>query len=243
VAAPVFVAAGAGAERLTTGTVSVTKATCTAGNLVIFHNFFSADTGDGGFTNFANVQALDGTINTTTALINAVNRQVLLARVTADGTCSADLSIGASGDDGVGRIYEFSSVSAGTTLASVVENGTGTNVELGFSASTTINDSDVTTNGIDRVALNFVNVRSAAAIGAFTGETGGDWTEQVAEYSGTTLMISLQSSPMPAAGVIDGGTITITSAYWVTIGTALRPPVAQQTYPFDAIPFMSPGRI
>ena len=230
-----FVGAGSGVERLTAGTVAVSKATCTAGNLIVIHTFFNGDTGDGGATNFSNISGLDGVLNDTTSVINAVNRQVMLGRVTADGTCGCDLLIGASGDDGVARIYEFSGVSTSTTLANVVENGSGTNVEGGFSASTTVADAGVTTNGANRLALNFVCVRSTPAIGAFTGMTGGTWAEAVAEYIGTTIKIQLQTATMASAGVIDGGTISITSAYWITIGTALIPFVASGT--------QGPGRL
>lgn len=218
-----FVGAGTGVERLTAGTTSVSKAGCTAGNIIIVQSFFNADTGDGGVTNFSNIESIDGIGSNITSIVNAVNRQVMIGRATTSATCSADLLIGASGDDGAARIYEFSGVSTSASLTSVVENASGTNTEVGFSASATVADADVTTNGANRLALNFVGVRSTAAIAAFTGMTGGTWAEAIAEYIGTTVKIQLQTASMPTAGVIDGGTVSITSAYWITIGTALIP--------------------
>jgi hypothetical protein len=221
-----FIGAGSGVERLTAGTSTVSKATCTAGNFVIIQSFFGADTGDGGLTNFSNIETLDGIGSDITDIVNAANRQVFIGRVTANGTCSADLLIGASGDDGAARIYEFSGINTSTVLTNVVENGAGTNNELGFSASTSVVAPDVVTNGANRFGLCFVGLRSNQATVSFTGESGGDWTELVSEYNGTVLTLQLQSAVLASAGTITGGNMTVSSTYWISTGLALIPAVA-----------------
>jgi hypothetical protein len=212
-----YVGAGAGAERLITGTGTVSKTGCKAGNIIFFHGFMGADSGQDGFTNFVNAQGLNGTPGAMDVISNAVNRQVFIGRVTADGTVSADMSVGAAGDDFAARIYEFTGVSTGASIGTVAEN---VNSELGFAIGTTVTAPDVTTLGANRLALNFVNLRTAQTLGDFTGESGGDWTE-VAEYVATTMTLQLQTAVLTSPGTITGGTQTVSSTYWITCAAAI----------------------
>ena len=41
----------------------------------------------------------------------------------------------------------------------------------------------VTTSGSNRLALNFIGISDNSTLGAFTGESGGDWIEAVAGFS------------------------------------------------------------
>ena len=222
---PVLASVSDGAERTTPGTTTLTKLNCTAGNLIVFHFFVAGDTADWGTSNTINISDLDGTELSMNSLINSGNIQILLGRVTANGTCSRDITCGASGEDVAARFYEFSGVAYGNNQSDVVENDalTGQNSEAGFTTSTTVSDSDVTTNGPFRLALNFVHLRTNQALGSFTGETGGDWAEAIAEYRATALTLQLQTANMASAGVIDGGTMTVSNTYWQTAGTALIP--------------------
>ena len=222
-----FVGAGSGIERTTAGTSTVSKTGCTADNLIVVQAFFSGDSGDWSGGNWVNIEDFQGTPNDADSISNAGSRFVFVGRATADGTCSFDVT--RVTDNYVARMYEFSGEIADSfpSSAGVFEN---INSETGFVTSTTITAPDVTTLGANRLAMCFVGVRSAQALTSFTGETGGDWTETVAEYQGTALTIQLQTAPIAAAGTITGGTQTISSAYWLCIGTALVPHIDQPTW-------------
>jgi hypothetical protein len=64
-------------------------------------------------------------------------------------------------------------------------------------------------------------------IDAATGETGGDWTEPVAEFTTTTGLdgcLWLQVAEMPDADTITGGTITMAASdVWGVRSFALKP--------------------
>lgn len=221
---PTFVGAGSGVERLTTGSATVSKTGCTAGNIIVFHLHVLGATEDwGGFVNEVNVEALDGGDNDSTTIRTGSNFQIVAGRAMANGTCSADFTVGASGEDIIARVYEFSGGSLGTTAAAVFENGAGV-TDFDTGTGTSIGDAGVTTSGSDRLAINFLALESSQAIGSFTGETGGDWTEAVAEYSGTTMTLQVQTAAKASAGTLDGGTYTVgASTTWLSISTALLP--------------------
>jgi len=217
---PVFVGAGTGLEILVAGTQTVSKTGCTAGNFLMAACFDSDDTGGGAFVSgsSSNVAGLDGTVGAMTSWINSTNRVVQFGRVIADGTCTRDVTLAAGTATTIARMYEFSGVATGGTIANVRE----ASGETGIVTDTTILDRGVTTTGLHRLAINLVNVRASAVIGAFTGETGGDWTE-VAQYNGSALSQQLHTAPMTNIGTIDGGTITQASAFWIDSGVALIP--------------------
>ncbi len=223
-----YVGAGTGAEQLVTGTMTVSKTGCTAGNLIMIQTARAGETADGTFGSRVNIEALDGIDLDTDHLRNAGSRQVTVGRVMANGTVSVNIGVGASGEDAVCRLYEFSGASLGTTQATVFEHGAGTFSETGVTTSTTVADAGVTTNGVDRLALQFVCLRTAQNVPNFTGETGGDWTE-LAEYIGSTMTLQVQSATMASAGTIDGGTAAIASSYWAVIGTAIIPAAVAPT--------------
>lgn len=54
----------------------------------------------------------------------------------------------------------------------------------------------------------FVALDNNPAMAPFTGETGGDWNEPVAEFAsalGSNFSLQLQIAPMPSGGTIAGG--------------------------------------
>lgn len=223
-AAPAFVGAGSGAERLTTGSATASKTGCTAGNLLICHLHVKGLTGDwSGWNSAVNIQSLDGVTSSTTNLRGGTEFQINVGRVTTDGTCSANFGSGASGEDVAARIYEFSGAATGSTLASVFENGAGLTDAAG-GTGTSFQDGPVVTNGTDRLALNIGALETAQAVGSFTGESGGDWTETVAEYMGTTITLQMQSATLASPGSLDGGSFAVSSTVWLSITTALIPP-------------------
>lgn len=125
------------------------------------------------------------------------------------------------------RSYQFTTVSTGTTLATVIENGTAGSTANSTGTDATATDAGVTTLGPDRLALQFVSVNDDNAISAFSGETNGNWAYQAgitayAESSGTDGAIAMQWSAAASATTIDGGSGSIVdSDAWGCIGLAL----------------------
>lgn len=224
---PQFVGAGAGVERLTSGTGTVSKTGCTAGNLIAAHLYVAGTTGDqSGFGNAVNIEALDGTDNDLTTLRTGTDFQIRVGRVMANGTCSADFAVGASGEDIAARMYEFSGAALGSTLADVFENGLGT-TDVAEVTDANPSAAPVDTNGSDRLALNFLGLKSAQAVDSFTGETTVNWEEAVPEYVGSTLTLQLQTTQVPNAAVFQEGSDPIgASTPWLSIATALIPSTA-----------------
>jgi hypothetical protein len=133
----------------------------------------------------------------------------------------------------------FYNVSTGTTLASVIENGTaGATVNV-TGTSNTAADASVQTLGPDRLALNFLAINDDNAFAGFTGQSGGTWTlgHTVAEASGTDGATAMLYAAMATAGTIDGGTGSITdSDAWgvvgfALIGTTVESPPRRSPYP------------
>ena len=81
----------------------------------------------------------------------------------------------------------------------------------------------IPTLGNARLACAFVSSNNGVSgMAAFTGETGGDWTEAVAEHtSGIGPGVQLQTAPMPTGGTISGGTAAVNGTRAITIGFAL----------------------
>ena len=124
-------------------------------------------------------------------------------------------------------VHEFSGVSAGTTLATVIENVTAGSTVSGAGTSTTVADAGVTTLGPNRLALNFLGFNDdlTGFDGSFTSETGGDWATVISLGTsvGTDAAVNLQTATIASPGTINGGTMTITSMAWGAVGFALKP--------------------
>ncbi len=237
-AVPVFVGAGTGAA-VTTGTGTVSKATCTAGNLLLMHMVVRGATQDWSDGNGVNIQKQDGTTSSYSQVAanagvgTASRHNLFIGRVTANGTCSFDVIVGASGEDIFARMYEFSGVlTGGNTGTGTVENGPS---DLYFNASdvavTSIPDRAVQTLGADRLALQFVGISTNQNIPVFTGMTGGTWAEAAEFDSGTGALASLQlqTADMPSTATIDGGACTVTTTDYGIFATALIPAVDNVT--------------
>lgn len=233
-AAPTFVAASTGATDAT-GAWSHTGATPgAAGRIMIFQLLNDGNTTlpDPVFTSATNIEDLAGTDNTWTEMVPGgvqvgspgaaigyafIGRSLSSSAPTISGTS-------VSNEDLYMRMYEFQDVATGTTLATVIENGAGTHGTASSTAAAIV-DREVVTNGTDRLAVQLIYVDDDNALAAFAGETGGDWTEPVAEYAesaGTDGCIGIQTAAMSSAGTIDGGTITMAASDpWGIIGFAL----------------------
>ena len=230
-AIPSFVQASAGTV-IQTGTATVSLSGCTIGNLIILQYYVDGVNIDTIHSTIVGVRNLNDTATTFEPL--AASHQVGIAQSgvmnvwvgrASAATCSIDIQVGAGGGDVFARLYEFSGVAAGTTVATVFENSTATYGE-NASTGTTISDVDVVTMGSDRLALQFIFTDANTALAAFAGETGGDWAEPLAEFAsatGTAGTIGLQTASKAAAGTVGGGTITVSSCGWGIISTALIP--------------------
>lgn len=140
---------------------------------------------------------------------------------------SAPTATGSNGtsEDLYAMFFHFSDVSTGTTLATVIENGTAGSTANGVGTSTTVSDTAVTTIGPDRLAVNFIGVDDDISFSTLgSGETGGDWANISFdnESSGTDGAEGWTTATMASPGTIDGMTATISpSAGWGVVGFAL----------------------
>ncbi|MGQ9461139.1 MAG: hypothetical protein ACUVRA_07920 [Candidatus Bathyarchaeaceae archaeon] len=124
----------------------------------------------------------------------------------SDGTESGTITITIGGTVcKVARMYAFRNVAP----SNFTEEG-----EFGTGIGDTISAQSVTTTDAKRLAVSFVFVNDNNAVGSFTGETGGDWTE-AAEFrttAGSDGCIQLQTAIMASAGTISGGSYTMGAA-------------------------------
>lgn len=74
-----------------------------------------------------------------------------------------------------------------------------------------INMPSVTAGAAHRLAVAFIGADDDNAVGSSTGESGGDWTEAVAEYLGSTgtTMQQLQTAALDSGGAISGGSTSM----------------------------------
>lgn len=226
-AAPSFVQANAGAAS-TTGNIIPNGLSGTAGNILILHVVVdgAANTYPGTWTG-SNFEALDGTDGQLT-LIGTYNiggtsasHRLYIGRFLG-GLAQPQMVSSSGTTDVFVRMYEFTGVNTGTTLAAVLEQEGSVN-----GTSNTIAGVDITTGGADRLCLQFVAVNDDNALDAFTGNSGGTWAEAVAEYAdaaGTDAALGLQIATLASAGTITGGTDTMSASDgWGVVGFALLP--------------------
>jgi hypothetical protein len=233
---PLFVGAGSGTV-VTTGTGTVSKTSCTAGNLLILHVYEDQTASENTRSNRVNVEALNGVDNADALYQSGLQTGspqvggyvIFMGRVMANGTCSWDITVGASGGDLSGRIYEFSGVSTGTQIANVGENvggSAGGRYRSTANTTTSVVQGQVIPSGPKRLGLALVSMRGAVTIDAFTGTSGGTWVEPVAEYSHSTgngATMQIQTVDINDQTTIQNGTATITSSSWGCFTLALIP--------------------
>lgn len=224
---------GAGASSETSGAAvsPASPATVDANDILIVHAYFEGtstlpDT-PAGFVILAGPYVIETTIG----------RHFLFGKIatgTEDGAANA-LGTQAVTTMRAGRCYSFSGYEAGT-LAEI----------FGGYAHVSANSANpgmptVTTTVRGSLAVCLVAVNDNNATAAATGESGGDWTEAVAEYTvaltpGFTLQIQT-ATPTANPGTMSGGTTNITNADPVGIlGFEIRP------YPYESFNPLDPGR-
>lgn len=202
-AVPAYAAAGTGSTS-TTGTLSPAyPAGISAGDLLVLH--VSGQHGSSGSADVVEPSGWTTVVNDDTT--NATYYGAVFTKV-ADGTESGTLSVSKANESVVSqaRIYRFTGAGAATDTEGVASGLHG--------SGTTINMLSVTTTAADRLCLHLTFIRDstsnqgAPVQASATGETGGDWTEAVAEYTSTTgpdESLGLQTAGMASAGTISGG--------------------------------------
>lgn len=150
-------------------------------------------------------------------------RSTIFAK-SADGTESGSLTVTSNvgaGQLAFARMYRFTGWLNDPTMTNNFE---GFNTSQ--NSSTSITDAGVTTTAANRLAVQFVHIGNDTTVGDFTAETGGDWTEAVAEVTTTTSddgTLQLQTAAIASAATIDGGSVTIASNPWAVHGFAILP--------------------
>lgn len=120
----------------------------------------------------------------------------------AVGTESGNLAVTGGIDSIYGRMHAYRGcIQSGTPF----ENS-GTQIEA---ASTTITQLSIVSTGANRKGVQLTSYNIATTATAFTGETGGDFTEPVAESTVTSFGAQIQDADMASATTISGGTATL----------------------------------
>ncbi len=138
----------------------------------------------------------------------------------SDGTETGTISVSTNGNEYImARMYAFRNVAT----TNFYESGSS-----GSGSSNTIYAQSVIITDQNAMPVSFVYVAGANNLGSFTGETGGDWEEQVAEFISTSGdgsgCLQLQTASMLSVGTISGGSYTMAqSDPWIIRAFALKP--------------------
>ena len=152
---------------------------------------------------------------------------ILAKKATGSESGTVTVDIPSTGSNTfVARIYQFRDWLKDATWANNWEGG-GLLNSVDTGDATNITHTAVTTTDVDRLAVAFVAVVDDNALDAFTGETGGDWTEPVAEYTtitGTDGAIGLQVATLATAATLTGGSDAMAAADpWQVRTFAIKP--------------------
>lgn len=229
-ALPAYVQAGTGYGSATLATThSVARpAGVTAGNLLIIVIQATNTNGNADAT----VTTADWNAFPGNPYAGTNNRAILYWKIAESGTDTAGGTVGVTGTGGTGtdglhaRIFEFSAANgwAATPVESIASLS-GTTA----TGDTVIDMPTVTPTGLNRlaVAISIVNDDAGNPVSG-TGESGGDWTQAVAEFEsnlGSGGTIDIQTSDQSGGGAISGGTVAYgaTGDNWVSVAFALVP--------------------
>jgi hypothetical protein len=231
---PAFRAAGAGVLTATSGAACTPAipAGGSAGELLIAHVFYGGSTAapstPAGWT------LLDGPQSLNTPGTNG--RTWVFGKVAAGGDANPAFGTQAVTTPRRARVYAFVNPRS-DSIANIV-GGFGFD---GPASSSTVSDVGVTTPEDNCVAVNLIAISDDNTIGSFTGESGGNWGEAVAEFTGTTgtpdTCMQIQTAYMATAGTINGGTVTQSAADpWGNTGFYIRGVASATGFTLDAQP-------
>lgn len=131
------------------------------------------------------------------------------------------------------QVHKFTAANgfAAVPVANVGTATTGT--------STTVTVASVTPSATNQLAVAVIAAGISTTMASATGETGGDWTEPLAEAAATNGTLAIQTSDQSSGGAISGGTLTITSANWVSVAVTLVPANIVNTVEVGAIEWVA----
>ena len=131
----------------------------------------------------------------------------------------------------VGRAYRFTGVHQAAPIEAIANS-------QGITGA--VSPPTVTPLGTNRLGVSLVCVAENGTIGPFTGESGGDWIEAVAEYvngGGDNASLQLQTADLSAGTPISGGSVTPSKVQaWSVDSFAIVPPLtAVNTVEYGAV--------
>lgn len=202
---PSYAAAGTGDNAA--GSPTPSYPANTSGQLFVLHAlmFSSSDT----------LSVSGWTVVPGAPITNGTLREYVLTRDTrATGSDSGTVTVTNSGSSlCFARIYAFSNVATSSFIESFAST---------TAASGTIGMPSVTAGGSARLAVCFIGTNNDAGMASATGESGGDWTEAVAEHtSGVGAGIQIQTASLSGGGTISGGSAVVSGNLPIAIGFAL----------------------
>lgn len=213
-----YKSAGAGASSETSGAAvsPASPATVDANDILIIHAYYEGTvTTPGTPTGFT-------LLTPTPILVTTVGRHWLFGMIAAGTEDGAANAFGTAAVTTMrsGRCYSFSGFVSGTI----------TQLVRGFHTTSHATDPQmptVTTSVTGALACACVVQNDNNALGAATGESGGDWVEAVAEYVAALtpgLVLQLQTAtPTGNPGTISGGAVAATDDPSGVIGFEIRP--------------------
>ena len=201
---PAYVQSTAGDVGTAANTLAVTYVTSPTANNLLIAVVYASEAGT-----TTTIDSLTGFTAIGLGAFSALGSQHMLAfyKVSTgseSGTTTATCSFeGTTARRIAARMFEFSGTKTSGTPYEDLDQATQT-------TSTSMTQVPVTTAGAARLVVHCAAlVAISTTVAAFTGETGGDLVEPVAEYAPTGTTISVQTASMPSAATITGGTATL----------------------------------
>lgn len=223
-----YKSSGAGSGTETNGAslnlncpASVSENDILIAHVIYLTNSYGPDTPDG-WTRLYTESGLGAGLGTGTP----TGRAYVYGKIAVGNEDGTTISFGTAGGTAgrYGRIYSFSGWVSGT-LSDVVPTASFADTP----SETDPFPPDITTTVTGSLAVALVAQDDNNAIGSFTGESGGNWTEAVAEYVSTSIgaqgcMCQLQTAiPTDNPGKITGGTYNTNNDENSTIVFEIRP--------------------
>ena len=201
---PAYVQSTAGNTNTDSGTLAVSYVTSPTANNLLIAVVYASEAGTA-----TSVDSLTGFTAIGAGAFSALGGQHMLAFYkvstgaesgTTTATCFYE---GTLGRRIAARMFEFSGTKTSGTPYEDLDQATQT-------TSTSMTQVPVTTAGAARLVVHCAALALVSTtVSAFTGETGGNLVEPVAEYAPTGTTISVQTASMPSAATITGGTATL----------------------------------
>lgn len=116
------------------------------------------------------------------------------------GSVSLDATYSGATPRGLARIYSFTGVNTTTPVGDLGAETSGT--------GTSHSAPSITTTDTNVLACAVAYKRAPTTLSTITGESGGDWTEPVAETGASNITLAISTSSKASIGSITGGSAT-----------------------------------